>query len=75
MIRDPLERDDLPGVRAEGERRGSDVHRRDQFLLLGHAGAALGEMVSDDADPASMDEYGELLYHGFQFWSYGRRRY
>lgn len=75
LILEPLERDDFPAIRAEGEQRGSDVHRRDQFLLLGHAGAALDEMVTEDADPASLDEYGELLYQGFQFWSYGRRLY
>lgn len=75
LILEPLERDDFPAIRAEGEQRGSDVHRRDQFLLLGHAGAALGEMVTEDADPASLDEYGELLYQGYQFWSYGRRIY
>ncbi|MBK5189009.1 MAG: hypothetical protein JJD97_12260 [Gemmatimonadaceae bacterium] len=75
LILEPLERDAFPAIRAEGEQRGSDVHRRDQFLLLGHAGAALDEMVSEDADPASLDEYGELLYQGFQFWSYGRRLY
>lgn len=75
LILEPLERDDFPAIRAEGEQRGSDVHRRDQFLLLGHAGAALDEMVAEDADPASLDEYGELLYLGFQFWSYGRRVY
>ena len=75
LILEPLERDDFPAIRAEGEQRGSDVHRRDQFLLLGHAGAALDEMVAEDADPASLDEYGELLYLGFQFWSYGRRTY
>jgi hypothetical protein len=75
LILEPLERDDFPAIRAEGEQRGSDVHRRDQFLLLGHAGAALDEMVTADADPESLDEYGELLYQGFQFWSYGRRLY
>jgi hypothetical protein len=75
LILEPLERDDFAAIRAEGEQRGSDVHRRDQFLLLGHAGAALGEMVADDADPASLDEYGELLYQGYQFWTYGRRLY
>jgi hypothetical protein len=75
LILEPLERDDFPAIRAEGEQRGSDVHRRDQFLLLGHAGAALDEMVAEDAVPASLDEYGELLYLGFQFWSYGRRLY
>ncbi|MEP7086601.1 MAG: hypothetical protein ABI884_04650 [Gemmatimonadota bacterium] len=75
LILEPLEREDFPAIRAEGEQRGSDVHRRDQFLLLGHAGAALGEMVADDADPEAMDEYGELLYQGYQFWSFGRRLY
>ncbi|MBA2683019.1 MAG: hypothetical protein H0U66_00805 [Gemmatimonadaceae bacterium] len=75
LILEPLEREDFPAIRAEGEQRGSDVHRRDQFLLLGHAGAALGEMVAEDAEPEAMDEYGELLYQGYQFWSFGRRLY
>lgn len=75
LILEPLEREDFPAIRAEGEQRGSDVHRRDQFLLLGHAGATLGEIVPEDADPESLDEYGELLYQGYQFWSYGRRLY
>ena len=51
------------------------MHRRDQFLLLGYAGAALDGMVAEDADPGESDEFGELLYQGFQFWSYGRRLY
>jgi hypothetical protein len=75
LILEPLEREEFPSIRAEGEQRGSDVHRRDQFLLLGHAGATLDEIVPEDADPASLDEYGELLYQGFQFWTYGRRLY
>jgi hypothetical protein len=75
LILEPLEREEFPSIRAEGEQRGSDVHRRDQFLLLGHAGATLDEIVPENADPASLDEYGELLYQGFQFWSYGRRLY
>jgi hypothetical protein len=75
LILEPLESEDFPAIRAEGEQRGSDVHRRDQFLLLGHAGATLDQMVAEDADPESLDEYGELLYQGFEFWSYGRRLY
>jgi hypothetical protein len=75
LILESLERDEFPAIRAEGEQRGVDVHRRDQFLLLGHAGAALDEMVAENADPESLDEYGELLYQGFEFWSYGRRLY
>ena len=75
LILEPLEREEFPAIRAEGEQRGSDVHRRDQFLLLGHAGATLSEIVPEDADPESLDEYGELLYQGYQFWAYGRRLY
>ncbi|HEY2896411.1 MAG TPA: hypothetical protein VGJ12_04675 [Gemmatimonadaceae bacterium] len=75
LILEPLEREEFPAIRAEGEQRGSDVHRRDQFLLLGHAGATLDEIVPEDADPESLDEYGELLYEGYQFWAYGRRLY
>jgi hypothetical protein len=75
LILEPLEHDDFPAIRAEGEQRGTDVHRRDQFLLLGHAGAALDQMVTEDADPAGLDEYGELLYQGYQFWTFGRRLY
>ena len=51
------------------------MHRRDQFLLLGHAGATLDEIVPENAEPESLDEYGELLYEGYQFWAYGRRLY
>jgi hypothetical protein len=75
LILEPLERADFPAIRAEGEQRGSDVHRRDQFLLLGHAGATLDEIVPEEADPESLDEYGELLYQGYQFWAFGRRLY
>jgi len=75
LILEPLERVDFPAIRAEGEQRGSDVHRRDQFLLLGHAGATLDEIVPENAEPESLDEYGELLYEGYQFWAYGRRLY
>lgn len=75
VILEPLERTLFPSIRAEAEHRGSDERRRDQFLLLGHAGAALREMVPDDAPPETLDEYGDLLYHGYQFWTFGRRLY
>ncbi len=75
LILEPLERTLFQSIRAEAEQRGSDDRRRDQFLLLGHAGAALREMVPDDAPPETLDEYSELLYHGYQFWSFGRRLY
>ena len=71
----PLEETLFPAIRAEAEQRKSDTRRRDQFLLLANAGLALREMVPDDAPADAIDEYGELLYQGFQFWSFGRRLY
>jgi hypothetical protein len=75
LILEPLETTDFPAIRAEAEQRGTDTRRRDQFLLLGHVGATLKEMVPDDAPTEALDEYGELLYQGFQFWDFGRRLY
>ena len=75
IILEPLETTAFPAIRAEAERRRSDTRRRDQFVLLGNAGATLKETVPDDAPPEALDEYAELLYHGFQFWSFGRRLY
>jgi hypothetical protein len=75
VILEPLEHTAFPAIRAEAEQRGSDPRRRDQFLLLGQTGVALREMVPESAPPEALDEYGELLYQGFQFWSFGRRLY
>lgn len=75
LILEPLESSVFPAIRTEAEQRGSDARRRDQFLLLGTVATALGEMMADDAPSEAVDEYGELLYQGFQFWSFGRRVY
>ncbi len=75
LILEPLESSVFPEIRAEAEQRGSETRRRDQFLLLGTVAAALGEMMAEDAPSEAVDEYGELLYQGFQFWSFGRRVY
>lgn len=71
----PLEITTFPSIEAEASERGVETRRRDQFLLLGQVGATLREVVPDDAPPDALDEYGELLYHGFQFWAFGRRMY
>lgn len=71
----PLELRRFPEIRAEAEHRGVDTRRRDQFVLLGHVGATLDEIVPEDASPDALEEYAELLYHGYQFWSFGRRLY
>lgn len=75
LILEPLESTVFPAIRSEAEQRGKDARRRDQFLLLGTVAAALSEMMADDAPSEAVDEYGELLYEGFQFWSFGRRLY
>jgi hypothetical protein len=75
LILEPLEVDAFPAIRAEAEQRGKDPRRRDQFLLLGFVGSSLKDIMPDDAPTDTIDEYGELLYQGFQFWSFGRRLY
>jgi hypothetical protein len=75
VILEPLEATAFPSIQAEAEQRGIDTRRRDQFLLLGHVGATLKDIVADDAPPEALDEYGELLYQAYQFWDFGRRLY
>ena len=75
IVLEPLEVTAFPAIQSEAERRGSDTRRRDQFVLLGNAGATLKDTVPDDAPPEALEEYAELLYHAFQFWSFGRRLY
>ena len=73
LIVEPLESAVFPAIREEAVRRGRDTRRRDQFVLLGHAGAVLRDWVADDAPPDAIEQYADLLYHGYNFWSFGRR--
>src|SRR5687768_17650249 len=73
MFLESLEAVAFPAIRAEATKRGTDTRRRDQFVLLGHVGAALERFVSDDADPDAMDEYAGFVYRGYQFWEFGCR--
>jgi hypothetical protein len=75
LILEPLEGSLFPAIREEAAARGSDTRRRDQFVLLGHVGAALRDIIPDDAPPDATEEYADLLYHGYQFWEFGRRLY
>jgi hypothetical protein len=75
LIIEPLETAAFPAIRDEAVRRGRDTRRRDQFVLLGFVGATLKEWVADDAPAEAIEQYADLLFHGFQFWSFGRRLY
>lgn len=74
-ILEPLAESVWPAVRAEAEQRGVDELRRDRFVLLGHVGAALQDMLPDDMPPEAVEEYADLLYHGYHFWRWGQRLY
>ena len=75
LILEPLEASLFPAIREEADARGSDTRRRDQFVLLGHVGAALRDIIPDDAPADATEEYADLLYHAYQFWEFGRRLY
>ncbi|HEY7878967.1 MAG TPA: hypothetical protein VIC55_12110 [Gemmatimonadaceae bacterium] len=75
MILESFEHDAFPAIRAEAEQRGRDPRNHDDFMLLGLVGATLASMIADDAPPEALDQYGELLWQGFRFWSTGRRIY
>src|SRR6185437_14200577 len=75
LILEPLEQDAFPAIRAEAEQRGRDALQHDDFLLLGLVGATLSSMIADDAPAEAVDQYGELFWQGYRFWSAGRRFY
>jgi len=75
LIVQPLEQSAFAAIRAEAAQRGSDPANRDQFALLGLVGATLQEMAADDAPAQAIESYTELLYQGYQLWSFGRRVY
>lgn len=75
LILQPLEDDVFPGIRAEAEQRGRDALEHDDFLLLGLVGATLSSMIADDAPAEAVDQYGELFWQGYRFWTSGRRFY
>lgn len=72
---EPLERISWPRIQEEAAARGTEAIRRDQFVLLGSVGATLRDIVPDDSPADAMEEYAELVYHAYQFWSFGRRLY
>ena len=71
----PLETVAWPQIQDEAAARGTDTRRRDAFVLLGTVGATLRDVIPDDAPVDAVEEYAELIYHAYQFWSFGKRLY
>jgi hypothetical protein len=65
----------FPDIRAEAEAQSEDPARLDRFGFITVAAEALREVVPADATSEQLEEYRLLLYHGFNFWRFGRRLY
>lgn len=63
--------EEFPALAEESVRRNLSTWRYDQFTSLGRVGTLLEQMLPDDAEPAAVDQYVRVLYHGYHFWSAG----
>jgi hypothetical protein len=75
LLLEPLVGASFQAIRDEAEARHADPADRDAFLLLGHAGAVMREMLPDDADAGALEQCAELLWHAWRFWDAGARLY
>jgi hypothetical protein len=63
--------EEFPTLAEESVRRNLNTWRYDQFTSLGRVAALLEQVLPDDAEPAAVDQYVRILYHGYHFWSAG----
>ncbi len=66
---------EFPAVVEEAARRAVRLTRRDEFAGLERVGSLLRRLVPDEAEPAALDLYLEIVYHCFHFWRRGCRVY
>jgi hypothetical protein len=62
---------DFPALADESGRRGVSTWRYDHFTLLERVAALLEQVLPENAEPAAVDQYVRVLYHGYHFWSDG----
>jgi hypothetical protein len=62
---------DFPALADESGRRGVSTWRYDHFTLLERVAALLEQVLPENAEPAAVDQYVQILYHGYHFWSDG----
>ena len=75
MLLGPLADALFPAIDSEIAARGTDDADRDAFLLLGHVGGALREMLPPDAGADALEQASELLWHAWRFARTGSRLY
>ena len=70
-----IEEQEFPAIIAEAEASGVADSRRDQFARMSSVGSLLGRLLPEDVDPASLDDYLDILFHCYHFWQAGRPLY
>jgi hypothetical protein len=63
--------EEFPALAAESDRRGLGAGRYDQFTLLERVAGLLEQVLPDDARAPAIDQYVQILYHCYHFWSAG----
>lgn len=75
LIFDELAHEAFAGVRDELSRSGIDPDDRHAFVLAGAVGAALRQLLPDDAPPEALERHVALLHHAYRYWEAGRPLY
>ena len=75
LIFDELAHEAFAGVRDELARSGIDPDDRHAFVLAGAVGAALRQLLPDDAPPEALERHVALLHHAYRYWEAGRPLY
>ncbi|HEX9109229.1 MAG TPA: hypothetical protein VF832_18405, partial [Longimicrobiales bacterium] len=70
-----VEAEAFPAIRAEALERGVDASDPQRFIMLSAAGTLMRELLPDDAEARAVLEVGQLIFHGYHFWRFGKRRY
>jgi hypothetical protein len=63
----------FPALAAEAAAAGLEPARREHFHFLGEAARALELLAPEEAPPELREQLRSFLFHGFNFWSGGRR--
>ena len=62
---------EFPAIAEEAERRGLVATDLDGFAGLEAVSAMLAQVGPDEADPAALARYVDLLFHAYRFWTAG----